>query len=203
MMCSQGRCVQCATDAQCRGGEGCAPMKCSASGTCDSMPKRSGERCATGVCDGSGRCVACLQNDDCPGEFGMCKNNRCEVAPGCGNTKVDPGEDCDSSAPGWDTSTCDSRCRALVYTTCSVAGAACGPPGWFCGPHGGCSKNCVGDSECSFPGYEGRCEVFDNLEAGSEDFQCCMLPCTSGCPSGTGSCVFWGYNICGQFSLPK
>jgi hypothetical protein len=197
--------VQCTASNQCRGGTECAPATCDSSGMCVNPPKAARQRCATGVCDDSGRCVECWVDDDCTGgEFAVCQGDHCVNGPGCGNGELEVGEECDPKMPGWDTTTCDSQCRTLVYAACDFnAGGPC-PAGWFCGPHGGCSKACSGpnSNECSFPGYDGACRRFDNTDPSMPPFYDCAIDCTEVCKHQT-SCITWGpYRICGTMSLP-
>jgi hypothetical protein len=202
MMCDDGRCVQCTSSNQCRGGTECAPAACDASGKCSNTPKGRGASCATGVCNGDGACVQCVSDSDCLGEFDVCQANRCVTGPGCGNGQLDSGEQCDPELTGWDGSSCDPQtCRTLVYGACNFDSQGPCAPGWFCGPHEGCTKNCTSTSDCAFPGFRGVCLRFENTDPNAADFYDCALECPVTCPSGT-RCVNWGtYSICGQNSF--
>jgi hypothetical protein len=89
----------------------------------------------------------------CPGES-ICDNCRCTV--GCGNSVLDPGEDCDPPAAVVDctnrfTGYCDATCQSVIETpTCGdgcispSAGEACDPSvTWNCGVARTCTPMCT------------------------------------------------------------
>lgn len=65
-------------------------------------------RCSGGVCR-AGSCFAgCIEDGDCTSPDETCVNSRCMVEPGCGNDRVDPGEQCESTM-------LNETCRSLGY----------------------------------------------------------------------------------------
>lgn len=179
-------------------------------GACAVEMKMAGAACSSGggkVCDRSGECVACVEDSDCPDEFDQCTGNRCVPGPGCGNGKLDPGENCETSgANAYDSGTCDSNCKLTnaAYAACATdinrPNPNCpvnGAQGWACGAGGLCSRTCTTNAECQTGSGAGKC-----LQIQGTGY--CVRPCAS-CPNGS-SCQFFtqgGINepICGFYSL--
>jgi hypothetical protein len=179
----RGDCVECSTASDCPAPSDCQSQACNA-GTCAATPKPKGATCMAGqgVCDGSGTCGA----------------------KPCGNGVVDPGEQCDPTAPEWIQSgvppfelACDQNCMrtASVYRDCSVAGQLCWTDApWRCSPAGVCSTVCQTASDCSAARVATLCT---SAPTGGGLF--CASQCSS-CYPGLGCANYNGVMMCGWVS---
>jgi hypothetical protein len=179
----RGDCVECSTASECSATSDCQTAACNA-GTCAATPKAKGTSCMAGqgVCDGSGTCGA----------------------KPCGNGVVDPGEQCDPTAPEWIQSgvppfemACDQNCvrTASVYRDCSVAGQLCwNDAPWRCSPAGSCSTVCQNATDCTATRVSTLCT---SVATGG---LFCASQCNS-CYTGLGCANYNGLMMCGWVSI--
>jgi len=158
-----GVCAQCATAAECPApANACMEATCDAAGKCGTKPKAMRSPCSGGFCDGTGQCIGCFADPDCVPDkpfcsqgtcvrcrgnadcdtrnFQICDKGQCVLGPGCGNGRVDPGEDCEvfvARAPGqqrWDQGNCDAKtCKRKLYQNCFADSTICGNTGLCAG----------------------------------------------------------------------
>lgn len=109
--CEGGRCVQCLSDSECQAARppACQESYCDkAIGVCKMKALADRTRCPSGVCR-AGSCFAgCIEDGDCTAPDETCVNSRCMVEPGCGNGRLDSGEQCDGTI-------LNETCRSLGY----------------------------------------------------------------------------------------
>ena len=155
--------------------DGNCPTSCSGSSMCTKNTLKGFASDCSAECvttkitekkDGDGCCPdgANASNDkDCPSK--------------CGDGQITGDEECDPSASGWTSATCNSSsCTRTVYHGCEVSDSEC-PPGQQCDRRL-CTPQCASSGECpSIPTAE---EPFCSQQHN------CWLPCTttSDCPSG-------------------
>lgn len=169
------------TTAACRGGE------------CTSSNKAAGSTCAGGKkCDGAGGCSwECADDGDCDGDE-YCNEHECKSK--CGNGALDPGEQCDNSAPQWTNdpeNSCSSECRQTenAYRECPEGGKPCWEGSWyFCGVTGSCTRICSSSSDCAVDGVSTTCQ-----SPGAGLDRSCAIVCDgdNDCPAGQ-ACQYIG-----------
>lgn len=204
--CIDGSCVQCT------GNEDCASMStacqdgyCNSSHMCAVRPKTDHAACTgssgSGVCS-KGTCISgCIDDTDCKG--GKTCSARGDCVNPCGNGRVDPGEDCDSSAG---SAACDTNCKKIaaqstIYGACTTIGSdtsECSNGGCLnlstnahiCVPHVTCNSTNTG-AACTYPdGRQGQCNLTVCFLVCNRDDDC---PAQSTCvqpnmTSGVGLC---------------
>lgn len=75
-VCIEGRCVECATDSQCKSGFTCQENRCVPPTECDaSRPCADGKQCSS-----AGKCVECLSSGEC-NDGQMCSAGSCVTRP--------------------------------------------------------------------------------------------------------------------------
>lgn len=91
-VCVEGRCVECATDEQCKEGFTCQDNRCAPPTECDAS-----RPCAEGLqCSPAGQCVECLSSGEC-NEGQWCQAGSCTTRPegACeDNSHCGMGENC-------------------------------------------------------------------------------------------------------------
>jgi hypothetical protein len=139
-----GECAQCKVASDCPTPTNDCQVATCANGTCGTAPKTAGQACAGGVCTAAGRCVECTQKAHCTEGYAIicdtgtnscvqcistadcdtgkvCENGACIA--GCGNGRLDSGEECDPKAPGMDTFRCSPDCKSRrILTSCRTEG---------------------------------------------------------------------------------
>lgn len=176
-----GRCVQCASDADCADPGACELAYCdAATGVCETQNQTEGSPCEHGSCASDGRCVACVADTDCE-DPGSCLVRHCDTTSGqCDPRPADSGVPCGAGR-------CDGRgaCMACVRDAdcpdpgacqtrhCDAASGSCQPRaaarGTSCGTgvcdgEGACA-GCNSDADCPRGGacQTQRCDVSERL----------------------------------------
>ncbi len=240
--CEQGMCVQCSAAADCAD-QTCQTKSC-VSGQCRYANVPAGQRgaCTTGVCTASQQCRECAGDEQCTrmnGDCatGRCVSNACRAEPktgtcgplkmcspagvcedSCGNRSVDTaaGENCDPTAPSFNSWTCNSQtCRttdlgATAYRTACSSASQCarneicvssliyGAMGTQALPV--CLPSCDGTTCRTVPGYQliSRGNASSSVCAPNNP---CYVSCgpsqspNQGCPPGT-ACIA-NVGVCG------
>jgi hypothetical protein len=149
--CTAAGCVDCVSNTDCSTSMTCREAYCDlGSATCATRAATTCRFNATtdGVCTSGGACVRCTQDThcgsptpfcsgmscvqcrgagDCNGAFAVCNGGTCGIGPGCGNGRIDPGEECERGvSPGagmgtWGASNCTADCLRTVYQNCSTS----------------------------------------------------------------------------------
>jgi hypothetical protein len=115
----------------------------------------------------------------------VCDSNYNCVEKPCGNKQVDPGEECDPTAPLWISGggACDENCHvtASVYRACVAGAKPCWDgSGWFCSGTGACTRICNGPADCVAQDVSTQCIV----DAYNTSQKICISS-TSQCQPGT------------------
>lgn len=154
---SNGECVECASESD-----------CSSKGL---------------HCDDTGTCVECRTPSDCTGVTNAgCTSNH--VCTGCGNGKIETGEECEDKTGKWTSSTCRD-CKSVLYKP--VQEVTCTSPAAqnFINV---CTITCTSNSQCpqlpSSKYRQAQCNYYPSSGT-------CDLPCETkaDCPGTTRSCT--------------